>query len=627
MTDADVLAEAKRRLEGLGTVSWVDDAQPPVRQFDAKVMMQLVDRALERLSELYVNLPFKREIHATDPVQALRNLRDELVDIELGNLTSMTEEEFHERLATIFVRLRDRHTVYILPDPYRRRIAFLPFVVESFEPQAGDDPVYVVTKVLGDDLGDGFKTPEHGGPAPRVTHWNGVPIHRAVAVNGDRNAGANRAARLARGLERLTFRWLGTAVAPDEDWVTVTFTTADGAATHDKRFRWLVAEAAEAAVAEAPGQASSRAALGRDLEGEWIRRVKAALHRKTDKWVGFAGGERVAFRVHRHGDGTYAYLRVYTFDLEQDELDAFLREITALVAREPTDGLIIDVRGNPGGLILGAERLISLFSPVPVEAQRLSFRNTPAAASLAERLFQARAQAFGANVREARATAAPFIASLALDEGADDAAQVYQPPVLVIFDALTYSAAEVFAAGMLDQRIALVAGTVTQSGGGGANVWSDALVREVMGEDPSDDLPFGASFNVSIRRITRIGARAGVAIEDVGVFIDDTEVIPVTEHDLTGDNADLLAAAAELLAAEQRYRLDATHDGDRTFTLRSANISRAQVLFDGELFGVVRAPDGKAVAVPEGEPIPARVDFLGFAGGPRAVASCRWTRA
>jgi hypothetical protein len=47
-----------------------------------------------------------------------------------------------------------------------------------------------------------------------VTHWNGVPIARAVMRHAARTGGSNDAARRARGVERLTFRWLGRLPAP-----------------------------------------------------------------------------------------------------------------------------------------------------------------------------------------------------------------------------------------------------------------------------------------------------------------------------------------------------------------------------------------------------------------------------
>ena len=74
---------------------------------------------------------------------------------------------------------------------------------------------YLVTKVAqGADVGD-------LGAGALVTHWNGMPIDRAVEVNAARYAGSNAAARHSRGVESLTIRPLRIHRFPDEDWVTV----------------------------------------------------------------------------------------------------------------------------------------------------------------------------------------------------------------------------------------------------------------------------------------------------------------------------------------------------------------------------------------------------------------------
>ena len=43
-----------------------------------------------------------------------------------------------------------------------------------------------------------------------------------------------------------------------------------------------------------------------------------------------------------------------------------------LLSRLPPDGLIVDLRGNPGGLVWAAERLLQLFTPHPVTTTRFS---------------------------------------------------------------------------------------------------------------------------------------------------------------------------------------------------------------------------------------------------------------
>ena len=76
-----------------------------------------------------------------------------------------------------------------------------------------------LTKVAqGADVGD-------LGAGALVTHWNGMPIDRAVEVNAARYAGSNAAARHSRGVESLTIRPLRIHRFPDEDWVTVRYQT------------------------------------------------------------------------------------------------------------------------------------------------------------------------------------------------------------------------------------------------------------------------------------------------------------------------------------------------------------------------------------------------------------------
>ena len=56
--------------------------------------------------------------------------------------------------------------------------------------------------------------------------------------------------------------------------------------------------------------------------------------------------------------------------------------------------------------------------------------------------------------------------------------QVYYGPVVLITDALSYSATDIFAAGFQDNEVGVVLGTGGNTGAGGANFWSlDDLLR------------------------------------------------------------------------------------------------------------------------------------------------------
>jgi C-terminal processing protease CtpA/Prc len=620
MTQAERLATLRQRMAPLGSVKRLREFSLEGTGLQLVEMIAITERALELISHFYVHLPTKRTLHATDPEQSLKNLREELI----RGRRSMAELEFHRRMAAIFVGLRDRHTSYVLPSAYRRTIAFLPFLIEAVG--TGRDRAYIVSKVFGTFNGE-FAVPANPHDDPVViTHWNGVPIARAVALNGDRNAGANPEARLARGLDRLTFRWLGMSPPPDEDWIVVSYTV--GGRRHQQRFEWFGVQRPEGAAGAPAAERGKSFALGRDAEGEWIRQVKEALFAQPEKWQTHGSGRRLAYRRHPRDGGRngYGYLRIYTFDVELRRIDAFVASVRRILRRAPARGLIIDVRGNPGGQIPAAERLLPLFSPGAVDFEGLQFRNTSQVATLAANFFADSPKEFQERLNEAWTTGAPYISSLpAFSDDSPVPDQVYQGPVVVIVSANCYSAAEIFAAGMQDNALATIMGTAGQTGGGGANVWEQDLIWRVYreGKTPAR-LPQGASFNVAIRRTTRVRDLAGVALEDLGVIVPQTNVKALTPADVLGDNEDLLAAAAQLLDAKQRHRIRASFDGRRTFTLSTTGLDRVDVFVDGVPVGSESPPNGKKIDLRGRAPRPTTALFLGYAEERQPVTSFRW---
>ena len=75
----------------------------------------IVRQAMAMIDGLYVHLPLKRAMHATDPMQRLRLLAQ--------RLPSLSERQFHDELIDIFTDLRDLHTNYVLPAPFADRTA------------------------------------------------------------------------------------------------------------------------------------------------------------------------------------------------------------------------------------------------------------------------------------------------------------------------------------------------------------------------------------------------------------------------------------------------------------------------------------------------------------------------
>lgn len=622
MADAFEADEIEPRFGVLGHVMALADLRLGRQDMESWEMAAIVEQALELLTSYYVHLPLKRALYAVDPQQRLRILANRLSDVERGYLDSLTEDEFHEEMASIFTSLRDLHTSYTLPEPYRSRIAFLPFLLEECDD--GDGPVFPVTKTFGTFADPAFA------PGATVTHWNGIPIRRAVDLNAERTGGSNRAARRSRGVERLTFRWMGRLSSPDEHWVTITY-EVDGGRRH-LRFPWLVVERARGA--EGPKATERSFALGLDTEGEWIRTIKRLLYADHDKWDTVPLPELLAYRtIRRPGDDReYGYLRLFSFSVPGGRVDRFVGTVRRLIRGAPANGLIIDIRGNPGGDIIAAERLLQLISPVEIAPEPLDFINTPPASALAENLYRARgaATSFNAIRREASSTAAPFIPSLPYEpvEHYNEIGQVYQGPVALIVDALSYSAADVFAAGFQDHRLGTVLGTDPQTGGGGGNVWPYESIRRYGDRTMPRTLPYDATFDVAVRRTTRVARRAGVVLEDRGV-VTDRDPIALTTADALGANERLLETVIGVLEdPPRRYALRAAWRGTRRrFELQATNLARVDVYLDRRPFGSFADPDGRAVEVPEEAGDPAVARFIGYATdepGTRPVVTFRW---
>ena len=191
-------------------------------------------------------------------------------------------------------------------------------------------------------------------------------------------------------------------------------------------------------------------------------------------------------------------------------------------------------------------------------------------------------------------------------ESCNDIGQVYQGPVVLITDAFCYSTTDIFAAGFQDHGIGIILGCHDNTGAGGANVWSyDLLEALSVAPNPFKELPRGASMRVAARRSTRVGSRAGVPLEDLGVTPD--ERYSMTRDDLLNGNVDLIAHAAKLLAArpQQALRIEAVGTPPvAKMKVTATNVDRVDLHVDGRPVASVDVAASPAV-IPLPKPVAA----------------------
>jgi hypothetical protein len=448
---------------------------PADREFVLRQAAAIID-------DVYVHLWQKRAMYGIDPSQRLR-----LLHRRLGQFTDM---QFHAELQRVFDDLRDLHTQYILPRRYQGLFATLGLLIE--QSWTGDEPHWLVSHVRADLVGDPALV-----PGAEITHWNGMPVAVAVARHAQDEAGSNPAARVARGLERMTQRPLALSQVPDEDWVDLRY-RVDGT-THETRIPWRVVSVADVLskvdddeASALPGVAAPAShLLALDLRTEVVRKVKKALFAPADDAPAAADADAAAggiptsrppgelkARTVTTAHGTFGHLRIYTFLMADANYLGFLAEVRRLLRLMPREGLILDVRGNGGGYVYAAEALLQYFTPRPVEPEPFQLVTTEATADLCRKVPSF--ADWSASIDESVETGAQYSSAIPLYPPAlvNDQGQQYHGPVVLVTDGLCYSATDTFAAGFQDHEIGPVLGVDDNTGAGGANVFelSDFLL-------------------------------------------------------------------------------------------------------------------------------------------------------
>jgi len=615
---------------------------------------RIVDQALVMLEGVYAHLPLKQAMHGIDPLQRLRLLRHRLGEIG-------PESEFHRQLLEIFVSLRDLHTSYILPAPYQGKLAFLPFVAEEY--YENGEQRYMVAHLI-----PGFTHPSFV-PGVELRYWNGIPVGRKVELIAERHAGSNPEARRVRGVEALTLRSLSNGLPPDEEWAVIQYRTDTGQ-EQEIRLDWRIFDAAAAARGGGGSigtggvdlglgeEAANITAMGLDPEGEALRRgrkylfapkvIQAERRAARNKSGRTAMGAGLATALPSvlfaqpldtaHGRFGYVRIRAFSERGVQQFVYTFVNEFIQLIEQLPPNGLIVDVRDNPGGIIPAGEFLLQLLTPREIQPSRVQFINTPLTVAICDRHSPSSSlQGFDLtpwadSVRDAVQTGATYSRGFPVspEPVCNMLGQRYHGPVVLITNAKCYSTTDFFAAGFQDHHIGPILGTDGNTGAGGANVWQHAgLLQKLFAQEqppfeplpgsPFQPLPAGADMAVSVRRAIRVRGQAGTPLEDLGVKPDVRHYM--TRDDILNGNRDLIDHAGELLSGMPVQLLRVAGiapnpDGSLRLGLETGNINRLDLFLDGRPFRSLDVNDGATVVnLPAPPPGNHLLEIKGYRGG------------
>jgi C-terminal processing protease CtpA/Prc len=524
----------------------------------------ILNQARIILEEVYVHQVLKRSMYAVNPVNKLnlmiRNIKN---DARYAPDSLDDDHSFHNELLEIFSSLRDLHTKYILPRPFKNRFAFLPFLIEEYYPTPFDnDPKYIITTYFEDILAkkSGFRT------GLEVLYWNNIPIKKAIGLNSRNQSGSNNEARRARGLDTLTIRSLGTSNPPDEHMVRLGCYDPVTRTNLEMEFEWLVTHHPPHFDLDIQEINATMMSYGFDYDTLSVNGLKSALYggssrkgkpKKSGSWIRPSHFPDLmkakAIRV-RDSDLYCGYIRIYSFAASDAQrfIDDF-KELLGVLNEDDITGLILDIRGNGGGLITASELLLANLAGEPIELQKAQFINSELTLQLCEKYAK----------KNDTIDLSEWIRSINLSKVTGDLysrgypitrlgngeifSKIFPKPKILITDALCYSAADMFAAGFQDYGLGKIIGTHSNTGAGGANVWSHEILRSLLeGQEVGNlglaPLPKGANMSVAVRRILR---KNDEPIEDLGIAPDVLHKI--TKNDLLLGNTDLIRKAMEVL--------------------------------------------------------------------------------
>lgn len=170
-------------------------------------------------------------------------------------------------------------------------------------------------------------------------------------------------------------------------------------------------------------------------------------------------------------NGTFGYVRLFNF--QADNIDDISNAMIQAFGSMPGCGLILDLRGNSVGYFAASERILQLLTNRRITPIRFQFRVTTATRAIVE--VTDSFLSWRQSMREAAATGEPFSQAYPI-EGIDDdfnaIGQKYFGPVVIITDALAFSTADVFVAGVIDHDIGRVVCVDENMAAAGGNNWS-----------------------------------------------------------------------------------------------------------------------------------------------------------
>ena len=485
----------------------------------------LLDQVQLALGELFVHRDLKMRDFGpqTDPVPQISELR--------GELETISDLDFHSRIVDIHKALRDFHTSYSLPAPYQCYTSFLPFSLKRISAQDGREIIVVSAanprpevaalfpQISEIHVGDQLMTYDHEEPLT------------AASRLAPQSQGANPDAFLNTELFLMTIQSQRRMIAPVKDQIAVTLVNQQGAVI-ELNVPWI----SRVNSIECLNQAKTEIKFKRTRKKDKFRLGELKNNDSHQMEFKSLFGEEPAsfidttepiikYKKIQNEFGSFGVIQLASFSPEKLSVSASIEIIRRLLINEfaQTDGLIFDLRGNPGGQISFAEKMVQLFSVNRITPLKFTLKN-----SAANLFFLEHARPdddFLPALRTAISKGSAYTEPLNFytSDEASSLGQFYYKPVAVFTDSNCYSSCDMFSSQMQDSGAAIIIGVDSTTGAGGANNMQFNGMREVLPDGqkgPFTALGHGQDLGFAWRQTLRTGPNQGQYLEDRGVISD-----------------------------------------------------------------------------------------------------------
>ncbi len=511
----------------------------------------IVDQARMILKDLFVHRDLKIQNFgpSADPLPALDDIKK--------NIGSISTIEFHKRMIRAFHRMNDWHTTYQLPKPYSCYRSVFPAGFKAVKDEFGKEVIGVDSVVTLPEFVRLIPADVKIEVGDILVSYNGLTPAQAIASNIASSYGANPAA-----VKRDTVTALGMIshkyhLVPESN--NVTLTLKDKAGNLKSMTVPWIAKSLDECINPPVEEQTGDKGIAKDFQSEYHqlhRKKKGKFHFKAPGDLLESREPILRYKVINNEYGSFGYLRLESFSPEKLKGLQTVIEIQRLLdgPLSKTEGLVVDLRSNPGGQIVIGEAMVQLLNPKNTVPLNFALKN-----SEPNRFFwetTAPGSNFEKELKKAQAEGRAYTTPIPLNPPAsvNSLGQSYTKPVAVFINASCYSTCDMFSASMQDIGAGIIVGEDPNTGAGGANNWNNEILMEDLPEDnqgPFKALPGGVFIGFSYRQTSRTGTHAGELIEDVGVKAD--MMVEATTEDFDTSEAQLRTITRKLAEESGKF--------------------------------------------------------------------------